>query len=230
MTTQTLIVLAGLVAFAVALMALGRLKTRDLAQCAAALGLSPVPDSPTRKDTTAEGRPCHERDVARGTLAGLAATLVNRSIPHVYSPRKDRVATQFTVLALTLPTPPPATLRLQPVSWSRGLEGFTQAPPAIVPTGDAAFDEAWHLYTDAPTAALLVLDAEVRAALVGLRDSLVPAGPAWTERANATLLLGSFEITPHLARYVVFGSPTAATGTNAAQAAPLLVRLTGRRS
>jgi len=98
----------GLALFAAALYALSRLKQKDLNEAAAAVGLSRVAQSSGVKGTTAEGRPCRDTDVARGTVAALAATLINRSIPKVLAPRRDRVATQFTILSLHLPSPPPA--------------------------------------------------------------------------------------------------------------------------
>jgi len=218
----------GLALFAAALYALSRLKQKDLNEAAAAVGLSRVAQSSGVKGTTAEGRPCRDTDVARGTVAALAATLINRSIPKVLAPRRDRVATQFTILSLHLPSPPPAALRLQPVGWSRGLEAITQSPPPAVPTGDAAFDTAWHLYSDSPAAALLVLTPDVRASLVAWRHACVPEGPAWTEHASSALLLGSFEITPDRASYVLFGSPTRNTGAHIAGTVTLLTTLAGR--
>jgi len=214
--------------FAVALYALSRLKQKDLNEAAAAVGLTRVAHSPGSKGTTAEGRACRDTEVARGSIAGLTATLVNRSIPRALAPKRDRVATQFTILSVHLPSPPPAPLRLQPVGWSRGLEAITQSPPPVVPTGDAAFDAAWHLYCDAPTEALLVLTPDVRASLVAWRDACVPEGPAWTEHASSTLLLGSFEITPDRASYVLFGSPTGKTGAHVAGTINLLTTLAGR--
>jgi len=214
--------------FAAALYALWRLKQKDLNEVAAALGLSRVAHAPGIKGTTAEGRPCSDSEVARGSLAGLTATLVNRSIPRILAPKRDRVATQFTILSLHLPSPPPAPLRLQPVGWSRGLEAITQSPPPVVPTGDTAFDAVWHLYTDVPTAALLLLAPDVRAALVAWRNACVPEGPAWTAHASSALVLGSFEITPDRASYVLFGSPTRKTGAHVAGTVGLLTTLAGR--
>lgn len=218
----------GLALFAVVLYALSRLKQKDLNEAAAALGFSRVAHTPGIKGTTAEGWECRDTEVARGSIAGLTATLVNRSIPRALAPKRDRVATQFTILSLHLPSAPPAPMRLQPVGWSRGLEAITQSPPAVVPTGDAAFDSAWHLYTDAPTAALLLLTPEVRASLVAWRNACVPEGPAWTEHASSALLLGSFEITPDRASYVLFGSPTGKTGAHVAGTVTLLTSLAGR--
>ncbi len=214
--------------FAAALYALSRLKQKDLNEAAAAVGLSRVAHSPGVKGTTAEGWPCRDSEVARGTLAGLTVTLINRSIPKVLTPRRDRVATQFTILSLHPPTPPPTPMRLQPVGWSRGLEAITQSPPPVVPTGDVAFDNAWHLYTDAPTAALLLLTPDVRTSLVAWRNACVPEGPAWTEQASSALLLGSFEITSDRASYVLYGSPTRKTGAHVAGTVSLLTTLAGR--
>ena len=224
----TMAFVIALALFAVALYALSRLKQKDLHEAAAAVGLSRVAHSPGIKGTTAEGRPCRDTDVARGSIAGLTATLMNRSTPSVLAPKRKRVATQFTILSLHLPSPPPAALRLQPVGWSRGLEAFTQSPPVVVPTGDATFDAVWHLYTDAPTAALLVLTPEVRASLVAWRNACVPKGPAWTEHASSALLLGSFEITPDRAKYVLFSSPSGKTGAHVASTVTLLTTLAGR--
>lgn len=219
--------LIGLALLAAALYALSRLKTKDLADAAHALGFAPVAGASTVSGHTPEGRPCRDTVVAQGTLDGFAATLVSRSIPNVMTPRSERVASLFTVLTVQLPSPPAAILRLQPVGWSRGLEAVTQSPPQIVPTGDAPFDAAWHLYTDDPTAALVLLNADFRAALIAWRAACVPDGPEWSTHANSTFLLGSFAVTTDRAEYALFGSPLRKTGEHVAKAAPLLTRLTG---
>jgi hypothetical protein len=207
------------------LYALSRLKDRDLSAAATATGLARVPHSPGTKGPTAEGWPCRDIVVATGTLVGVQASLISRSIPKQFAPKSDKVATQFTVLALHLPAPPPAMMRLQPVGWTRAIEAITHAVPSVVSTGDVAFDSAWHLYTDTPAAALLILTPDLRRSLIDLRGATLPDGPAWTGGATAALLLGTFDITPARATYAVFGSPVKETGEHVARAQPLLARL-----
>lgn len=215
----------GLALFGAALYALWRLKDKDLAAAAAAVGLPRVPHSPGTQGTTPEGWACRDIVVAAGQLDGVRTSLLSRSIPKQFTPKAERVATQFTVITLDLATPPPATLRLQPVGWTRAIAAITHTPPPVVPTGDAEFDAVWHLHTDVPTAALLVLSDDLRRALVDFRNTHVPAGPAFAEGGHATLKLGSFEVSANRAVYSVFGSPTATTGAHVAGARPLLARL-----
>jgi hypothetical protein len=220
----------GLVAFGLALVWLARLKQRDLDSSAAVLGFQRVKDGTTTRHQTAEGWPCRDTVIAAGRLGTLDATLSVRSIPHVLSPAKKRVATQFTLLSLTLAGAPPTQFRLQPVGVAGDLEAATSggAGPPVVATGDAAFDAAFRLYAETPTAALLVLTAEVRAALVALRAESVPN--ATVQHLASALLLGTFEIHADQATYCIYGSPTTKTAQQVLRASPLLARLAGAAS
>jgi hypothetical protein len=219
----------GLVAFGLALVWLARLKQRDLDSSAAVLGFQRVKDGATTQHQTAEGWPCRDTVIAAGRVGMLDATLSVRSIPHVLSPAKKRVATQFTLLSLSLAGAPPAQFRLQPVGVAGNLEAATSGGdgPAGVATGDAAFDAAFRVYTENPTAALLVLTAEVRAALVALRAESVPHAGQYLASA---LLLGTFEVHAARATYCIYGSPTTKTAQRVLRASPLLSRLAGAAS
>lgn len=215
----------GLVLFVAALYFLLRLKDKDLAAAAAATGLTRVTGAPVVQATTPEGWPCRDVVIASGDVGGRRVSLISRTMPKAFTPKADRIASQFTVIALHLSSSPPAVMQLQPVGWTRTIASLTHTPPPVVPTGDDACDAVWHVHTDVPRAALLMLAPAVRDALVTFRNTHVPDGPAWTQRANAALLLGSFRITADVAEYSVFGSPTAKTGAHVMGALPLLTRL-----
>ena len=142
--------------------------------------------------------------------------------------RKSRGST-LTVLELKPPQPPACGFRLQPVGVMGLIETITQGTPTAVPTGDAAFDGAFALYTNNAAGALGVLTADVRRDILAFRTAAM--GGAAAGRAGqlaASLVLGSFEIGPDRVAFSLFGTPSRRIGDQLLQAAPLLARLCRR--
>lgn len=219
-----LVTTVALVAFVAALVWLWRRKARDTADCAAILGLSPAPRTFSR-GTTAEGFAYGQTILLSGMLQGFPATLTERRVRRPRAPSRQRQGSQFTVLALTLPSAPPARLRLQPRGVLRMVEVAVGSESTPVPV-DAAFDEAYLLYTDDPHAALRVLTPAVRADLLAFRAAFSTADPSsLAGRASSGLVLGSFEVGQREAIYSLYGSPMKATATQVKAAVPLLARL-----
>ncbi|MBP6715842.1 MAG: hypothetical protein KAY59_08310 [Acidobacteria bacterium] len=225
--SEPLVAVVGIALFVLALYGLRRLKQKDVADAAGVLGLTIVAAAPTHKGTTAEGWPCHDTVVATGQLGGMRAELIARSIPNLLTPRKERVASQFTLLRLSPSTPPAASLRLQPTGLSRAIEQLTHNAPTPLLTGDAAFDDAFHVYASDPDPALRLLTPELRSPLVAFAAASVPAGWKPAQQLAAGLVLGSFDITTERITYSAFGSPTRKVAEHIAGVGPLLVALAG---
>ena len=218
----------GLVALAVALFFLIKLKHKDVAEAAAVLGLTPVAKGAQSRGRTAEGWEFHETVFADGTVEGVPAQLLARMIRGVVMPKASRNVAQFTVLALGGAAPRRTSLRLQPAGVMRELEAFTKGAPPAIATGDAAFDEAYRLYVEEPAAAMLAVTPDLRQALLALHASAGAGKPGTTVNYLASSsLLGTFDITPDRATFYVYGSPTRSTAERVKAAAPILVRLAG---
>ncbi|MCC7106843.1 MAG: hypothetical protein IT307_17050 [Chloroflexi bacterium] len=223
-------VLIGLVLFAAALYGLFRLKQKDIAESAAVLELA-VSKGAQSKGRMSEGWEFHEGVVAQGTLEGVPAVLSSRMIKGIVAPKANRSVTQFTVLSLQAKAPASLSLRLQPAGVTRLAEQLTQGAPVVVPTGDAAFDEAYKLYSDNPAAAIAAIGPDVRAAMLGLYAASGVGRPGTPANYLASAsLLGTFEIAPDRSVYYVFGSPTKKVAEHIKAAAPILARLAGIRT
>lgn len=201
------------------------------AECIALLGFSAVSHGAQTRVHSAEGFDIFERLIAGGTLHGLAAHLSVRNVRSGGIARTKRDRGALTVLSLQLTRPPPEPLRLQPAGLMRVAEWFAGGAPEVVPTGDAEFDQAWHLYATRGEAAVVAVGAGLRAELMRLYRAALPNGP---DGPGSTLaagsLLGSFELTETVARYYVVGTPTNQTGGRLQLAAPILARLAGLKT
>lgn len=121
-----------------------------------------------------------------------------------------------------------AVFRLQPVGFMRTLEQMHQEAPSPVPTGEAAFDAAYRLYTDDPAAALAVLAPDLRRDVLAFRAAV--SGNFETSGVGglaSALLMGSFDIGRESSTYYVYGSPTRKIAEHLKAAAPLVLRLSG---
>lgn len=225
--SEPLVAVVGLALFVLALYGLRRLKQKDVTEAAGVLGLTIVSAAPTAKGTTAEGWPCHDTVLATGQLSGMRAELIARSIPNLLTPRKERVASQFTLLSLFPSTPLAVALRLQPTGLSRAIEQLTHNAPTPLLTGDAAFDDAFHVYASDPDSALRLLTPELRSQLVAFASASVPAGWKPAQQLAAGLMLGTFQVTAERITYSAFGSPTRKLAEHIAGVAPVLAALAG---
>lgn len=203
---------------------LWRLKSKDAEDSARVLGLARVPRQVTR-GTTPEGFAYTQSLLLGGTLEGLAATVGERSVrrPGVVARRGE--GSQLTVLTLTPTSPPRARFRLQPRGVLRMLEVAMTGDATPIVT-DPAFDEAYHVYTDDPVAALSVLTPQFRRDLLAFRANITSADPSSVAaRLSSGLVLGSFEVGASTVSYSLFGSPTKTSAEHLAAVAPLLARL-----
>lgn len=201
-----------------------RTKQRDFADCAAALGLALIPRGESTRGTTSEGFYFFETLLAEGRVGGLRARLSMRNVRVNASMARRNQGSQFTVLTLLRETPGPATFRLQVRGVMSFLERFMEDHPAT-PTGNAAFDAAYHLHTDNDAAALAVLTPALQKEILDLRTRL--AGPLPDNvpgKLAAGFLIGNWEIAGDQVSYLIFGSPLKKIGDHLAQVAPLLAR------
>ncbi len=221
--------LIGLAVLGGVLFWLYRMKSADVAACAAVLGLAPAASRSTR-GTTAEGFEFHETLLLAGTLHGCVAEVAERRVRYNLgrpSGARRQQGSLLSVLRLTALSPRVATFRLQPAGMMGAIEQVQQgATPPVVATGDAAFDAAWRLYAPDPAAALLVLTPARRAAIMALRDQAGVPLPANAAGAMASaLLLGTLEVTASGVSYTLYGFPSKKIGLHLQAAAPLLADL-----
>lgn len=204
-----------------------RAKQADVAACVEALGFSTAGERITRRGQTAEGPAFWEQRMASGALAGCEAEVWERQIRRAVDAkyRKSRGSMQ-TLLVLRPPRPPAHAFRLQPVGIMGWIERASAGGSAPVPTGDAALDEAFHLYTNRGPEALAVLNAHLRRDLLDFRRAMA-GGEAKTPPARlaASLRMGSFEIGPDRVAFGVFGTLSRKTGEHLRLAAPLLAKM-----
>lgn len=203
-----------------------KLKQKDVAGCTAMLGLTRAAQRRVTRGRTPEGWDFTDILLATGTIEGLPAELRERGIRGPWLPKTRRSETQFTLLALTPARAPRAALRLQPAGVLRTTEQLVSGAPAIVLTGDAAFDAAYHLYSNDPPAALLAVSADLRGDLMQIyTSSQVGKTKTLANAMTAGLLLGTFDIGSEHAIYYVYGTPTTTVATQLKAIAPILSRL-----
>jgi hypothetical protein len=221
--------LIGLAVLGGVLFWLHRMKSADVAACAAVLGLSPAGTRSTR-GTTAEGFEFHETLTLAGTMHGCAAEVAERRVRYNRgrpSGARRQQGSLLTVLRLMAVTPRAVTFRLQPAGMMGAIERLQQGEtPPVVATGDAAFDAAWRLYAPEPAAALLVLTPARREAIMALRAQAGVPLPANAAGAMASaLLIGTLEVTAAEVSYTLLGTPSKKIALHLQAAAPLLADL-----
>lgn len=215
----------GVVVFAAVIWWLSRVKQRDIAACAAILGLEPVKASPSRGQTP-EGFAYFQRAVLQGTLLGRPATLLSRIVRHPRTARRQRYGSEFTVLECALARPARVSLRLQPAGVLESLEHAVRGTVGDRVFFDDTFDAAYAVYASDAAGAKAVLTEERRLAMLTLRTQI--AGGVSASAAGylaSALVLGTFHVEGNTARYSAFGSPTRATAEHVKTAAPLLLDL-----
>jgi len=226
--TSPIAFFVGLLAFALALYYLYRLRQTDDADAAAALGLALVARGEKHRGATPEGINYYERVIAEGRLHGAAAQLASRVTRSILFPKAQRSVTSFTVLYLRPARRLPVTMRLQPAGVLEQIEHLAHEPPPTVRTGDEAFDASYRIYTGDANAARAALPEDLRAALIALRAAAGVGAPGTISGSlGSAILLGSFDIDLERAAYYVYGSPTTKTAEHIKSAAPLLARLAG---
>lgn len=199
-----------------------------VAACVQALGLGPG-DSVVTSGTTPEGLSYRQQLIAQGTIGSQRATLHARTTRRAKGAPSSRGTSEFTVLTLS-PVPagtPP--FRLQPAGMMRVVEVIQQGMTDITPTGDAAFDAAWHLYIGESGAVPAVLTPDLRRDVTAFSQSMLGTNPGSVAGKMASaLLLGSFNVTPESVSYALLGSPSAKVADHLKQVLPLLARVAGR--
>lgn len=201
-----------------------RLKARDVANCAAVLGLAVVKPE-TTKGTTPEGLAFVQRRLLRGSLLGHQATLSERTVRHPRAPRPSRGSSQFTVLELTLPASTMASIRLQPEGMLGVVEQVVRGGAGDRVAIEPSFDAAYTTYSDDPPRAREVLTPALRAQLLAFRASVADLPTSVAGRMASALMLGTLHVEGSAARYVLWGSPTTKTAEQAKAAAPVLLEL-----
>lgn len=217
--------LVGLVLFGAAIWFLYRLKARDIADCAAVLGLVPG-DGRSNRGTTPEGFAYYQRAVLHGTIRGFPGTLWSRHVRHPRMARRRRRGSEFTVLEVALDAPVRTPLRIQPAGILETLESWIQGAPTDVVAVDDAFGAAYVVHAGHIADARSVLSAPMRARILAFRSQVGGALPPTTAgKLSSGLVLGTFILEGTTAVYAVFGSPTKAVAEHVKVAAPLLLDL-----
>lgn len=165
-TAWFLLVVAGL---AIALAALYRANARDRAALASALGLAPVPRGLASERVHPVMGPCFETPLRRGTLGGVPAEVLARTIRRM-GRRNPNARSAFTVLRLRVPASV-SRLRIEPRRTGAMIGSLGEGEPEIA-TGDAGFDAHWRVSGPRPDEALVLLSPGMRSTLVALRASL----------------------------------------------------------
>lgn len=223
-----------LLVFAAAIWFLRRLKQRDVADCAAVLGLPPAGDHRSSRGTTPEGFAFYQRAVLDGSLLGRPAALWSRTVRHPRRARSRRHrGGEFTILELTLERPVRTAIRLQPAGVLSTLEGWIQGEASDLVAIEPRFDAAYVTHAGSATAALLVLTPPLREKILAFRAQVPGAPPRPADGALAAgagalasgLVLGTFHLHDTTAAYALHGSPTKATAAHVRAAAPLLLEL-----
>ena len=217
----------GLLVVGLALWFLWRTKQQDLVQCGLVLGLQPVPQETTR-GTTPEGFTYTQTRLMNGSIDGHPARLSVRTVGVRKGSVGRRRGSQFTVLDLTRAIPAGVALRLQPAGMLGGLEEAMRGPVADRVPIDSVFDEAYVVFSAAPSNARSVLTPDLRAALLAFRARFLGENRSSAgARLASALVLGTFQLDGANASYVLFGSPTKAVAEHLKLAAPLLIELAG---
>lgn len=217
--------IVGLVLFAAALWFLYRLKARDIAACAAVLGLTPG-DGRSTRGVTPEGFTYYQRAVLQGTMLGCPATVWSRTVKHPRLGKYRNRGSEFTVLELTLDRPVRTGLRLQPAGVLGVLESWMQGPPLDVVPVDAGFDAAYVVHASHLIEARAVLSAPMRDKVLAFRSRVAGNLPATAAgQLSSGLVLGTFFLAETTAAYAMFGSPTKAVAEHVKAAAPILLEL-----
>ncbi len=221
--------IVAVIVMAAVLFWLFRQNAADIDAAASTLGLRRAATRVTTRGTSAEGFAYVETTLLEGTIAGTPAALSVRTVKRRQN-KYRRHGSEMTVLTLRPGRPMVLRVRLQPAGMLESLEWLQKGePPETVPTGDPAFDAAYRLYASDAAVARAVLTTDLRRDILALRERV--AGPMPSGAASgmaAGLLLGTFDVEPDAARYVVYGSPTAAVAAHVHAAVPLLLRLAGR--
>jgi hypothetical protein len=222
-TAWFLLVLAGL---AIALAALYRANARDRAALARTLGLAPVARGRASESVHPVMGPCFETPLMRGTLDGVPAEVLARTIRRL-GRRNPNARSAFTVLRLRVPTSAPR-LRIEPRGTGTMLASLGEGEPEIA-TGDAGFDADWRVSGPRPAEALALLSPELRATLTALRASLAPGLPdSALGRFSGDLMVGTFEIGDGRLDYAAMGTPTPGLAAHLAAAVPCALALARR--
>jgi hypothetical protein len=203
-----------------------RLRQLDIEQCRAVLGLADAPGGTPESTTTPEGIAASERVLLQGTLAGRPATLVLRRLRKPFVSGGDRRASDFTVLSITIERPARVALRIQPAGMLGAVETWVRGQAAERVSVDAAFDQAYVVYSDTPTAVLGVLSPAMRERLLAFRTEIAGDLPVSAAgRMASGFVLGTFYLEGTTAQYAAFGSPTKKTAQHVKAAAPVLLEL-----
>jgi hypothetical protein len=219
-----LLFLAGCAAVAAAWWWLARANGRDRDVLASALGLEPVDGgSPRHRSDRGQER---EVPVARGRREGRGVELLLRTLRARRSGR--RAGSAWTVLALVLQHPVPVRLLVEP-SIRAAILDAESGPLPEVGTGDPAFDAVFRVAATDPAAVPVLLDAELRAALLDLRTRVSGTRDAGTAAQLAdTAVLGALELETERVTIALRGTPMPHLAGPLAAALPILERLAAR--
>ena len=217
----------GIIVIVAVLVWLYKASDKGIADCSTILGLPRVPAPVHSSGTSSEGFYFYQSLHLKGTIEGVPAELALRNMKR----RKTLVGrpqgSHFTVLTLFPSQPVGTSFRLQPAGMMGVIEELQHGAHITAPTGDAAFDAAYRLYTTDAPGALAVLTPAMRRDLLAFRDAV--AGPLpdnLTGKMASAFVLGSIEVEPGKVLYSLYGSPTAKIATHLKQVVPLLLRLT----
>jgi hypothetical protein len=216
----------GIIAIVAVLVWLYKASDKGIADCSAILGLPRVPAPVHSSGTSSEGFYFYQSLYLKGSLEGVPAELAVRNVKHRKTRTGRHAGSHFTVLTL-LPTQPLGTsFRLQPAGMMGVIEELQHGAHITAPTGDAAFDAAFRLYTTDAPGAVAVLTPDMRRDLLAFRDHV--AGPLPDNVAGkmaSAFVLGSIEVEPGKVLYSLYGSPSLKIATHLQHVVPLLVRL-----
>jgi hypothetical protein len=209
-----------------ALWALHRANARDRTALAARLGLAEVARGAAERGVHPVMGPFVETPLMRGTLDGLDARVVQRTVRR-YGLRNPRARSGFTVLRLRVPGTAPV-LRVEPRRTGEMLASLCDGESEVA-TGDEAFDAAWLATSPRPDEARAFLSPDVRSALLALRASRTHGLPATAlGRFSGDLLVGTFEIGDGRLDYAAMGTPTPGMAEHLVAALPCAVALARR--
>jgi len=220
-------IVAVLGAMAAVLAWLHRANARDREALSARLGLAAVPRTPATRGVHPVMGPCFETPLLRGTLDGLDATVLQRTVKR-RGLRNPNASAAFVVLRLRVPATTPA-LRVEPRRTGVMLASLGDEGAPEVATGDAAFDAAFLATAPDARAARAFLDDTVRARLLGLREALAPGLPdSAIGRFAGDLRVGTLELVDGWLDYAAPGTVTPGLVEHLAVAAPVATALARR--
>ncbi|NJM37435.1 MAG: hypothetical protein HC845_05980 [Akkermansiaceae bacterium] len=227
MSKEAFIFILGLMVFAAALYWLAQANTKDRQTMAEILGMVVVQKGEEERGKDYVLGNFRQSLAMQGEMHGRPAGVWVRSVRRFTKHNSKNMSLQ-TVLAFDLKGESQTAFRIEPALTGK-LQSWFGGDQPVISSGDPEFDRLFRFTSQDSSAAIQILNPEMRNQLLAFRKAVVGDMPnSDLGRFSGDLMMGIFAVEGNRATYTVAGTPSEKIARHFAMAGPFLAEFAER--